>query len=51
MSKNSEGEIFVFWPADLQYLPEDIPKLIQKMNQMIYEWIFSAHSRMMGALL
>jgi len=31
--KNSEGEIFVFWPADLQYLPEDIPKLIQKMNQ------------------
>lgn len=31
--KNSDAEIFVFWPADLQYMPQDIPKLIQKMNQ------------------
>lgn len=31
--KNSKGKIFVFWPADLQYLPQDIPKLIDKMNQ------------------
>ncbi len=31
--KNSKGDIFVFWPADLQYLPQDIPKLIDKMDQ------------------
>jgi glycosyltransferase involved in cell wall biosynthesis len=31
--KNSGGEVFVFWPADLQYMPEDIPKLIHKINQ------------------
>jgi glycosyltransferase involved in cell wall biosynthesis len=31
--KNADGEIYVFWPADLQYMPEDIPKLVQKMNQ------------------
>lgn len=31
--KNSSGEIFLFWPADLQYLPQDIPKLIDKMDQ------------------
>ncbi len=32
-SGHSQGEIFVFWPADLQYLPEDIPPMIEKMNQ------------------
>ncbi len=31
--KSSHGEIFVFWPADLQYMPQDIPKLIQKIDQ------------------
>jgi glycosyltransferase involved in cell wall biosynthesis len=30
---HSQGEIFVFWPADLQYLPEDIPPMIEKINQ------------------
>ena len=30
---HSDGEIFVFWPADLQYLPEDIPPMIDKMNE------------------
>jgi glycosyltransferase involved in cell wall biosynthesis len=25
----AQGEIFVFYPADLQYLPEDIPPLVQ----------------------
>jgi len=27
----AEGDIFIYYPADLQYLPEDIPKLIDKM--------------------
>ena len=26
------GQIFVFFPADLQYMPEDIPKLITKIK-------------------
>jgi glycosyltransferase involved in cell wall biosynthesis len=26
---NASGEVYVFYPADLQYLPEDIPKLIE----------------------
>ncbi len=25
----AQGEVFVFYPADLQYLPEDIPTLVQ----------------------
>ncbi|MCJ7508832.1 MAG: glycosyltransferase family 2 protein [candidate division Zixibacteria bacterium] len=29
----ARGEIFVFWDADLQYLPEDIPPMIEKINQ------------------
>jgi glycosyltransferase involved in cell wall biosynthesis len=28
----ARGRIFVFWPADLQYLPEDIPKLIERID-------------------
>ncbi len=28
----ARGRIFVFWPADLQYLPEDIPKLIDRID-------------------
>jgi len=30
---NAKGDIYLFWPADLQYMPEDIPKFIQKMNE------------------
>ncbi|MFQ6031426.1 MAG: glycosyltransferase family 2 protein [Candidatus Zixiibacteriota bacterium] len=26
------GRIFVFWPSDLQYLPEEIPKLIERIE-------------------
>ncbi len=28
----ARGKIFVFWPADLQYLPGEIPKLIDKIE-------------------
>jgi glycosyltransferase involved in cell wall biosynthesis len=28
----ARGRIFVFWPADLQYLPEDIPKFIDRID-------------------
>jgi glycosyltransferase involved in cell wall biosynthesis len=28
----ARGRIFVFWPADLQYLPEEIPKLIDRID-------------------
>jgi glycosyltransferase involved in cell wall biosynthesis len=28
----AEGEIFVFYPADLQYHPDDIPDLVQKIE-------------------
>lgn len=27
----ARGEVFVFYPADLQFLPEDIPKLVAKI--------------------
>jgi glycosyltransferase involved in cell wall biosynthesis len=30
---NAKGDIYLFWPADLQYMPEDIPKFIQKMKE------------------
>ena len=29
----ANGEIFVFFPADLQYMPEDIPKLIARIKE------------------
>ncbi|MBD3233650.1 MAG: glycosyltransferase [candidate division Zixibacteria bacterium] len=29
----AKGEIFVFYPADLQYLPNDIPSMIQKIDE------------------
>ena len=29
----AKGEVFVFYPADLQYLPEDIPALIKPIAQ------------------
>ena len=29
----ARGEILVFFPADLQYMPEDIPKLISKIRE------------------
>ncbi len=28
----ARGKIFVFWPADLQYLPRDVPKLIERID-------------------
>ncbi|MGB2804354.1 MAG: glycosyltransferase family 2 protein [Candidatus Zixiibacteriota bacterium] len=28
----ARGRIFVFWPADLQYLPQDIPKLVDRIE-------------------
>jgi glycosyltransferase involved in cell wall biosynthesis len=29
----ARGDIYVFYPADLQYLPEDIPKMVAKFDQ------------------
>ncbi len=29
----ARGEIFVFYPADLQYRPEDIPNMVDKIDQ------------------
>lgn len=37
----ARGDIFVFYPADLQYKPEDIPKMIAKIdegNDMVTGW-------------
>jgi len=28
----ARGRIFVFWPADLQYMPEDIPRMVAKIE-------------------
>jgi glycosyltransferase involved in cell wall biosynthesis len=28
----ARGKIFVFWDADLQYMPEEIPKLVEKIE-------------------
>ena len=28
----ARGKIFAFWPADLQYLPRDIPKLVERID-------------------
>jgi len=38
---NAKGDVYLFWPADLQYMPEDIPKFIQKMkegNDIVTGW-------------
>ena len=38
---NAKGDIYLFWPADLQYMPEDIPKFIRKMkegNDIVTGW-------------
>ena len=29
----AEGDIFVYFPADLQYMPEEIPKLVDKLDE------------------
>mgnify|MGYP001082174061 CR=1 FL=1 len=29
----ARGDVYVFFPADLQYLPREIPKLIEKMRE------------------
>lgn len=31
--EKADGEIFVFFPADLQYMPEDILKMIEKIDE------------------
>lgn len=31
--KVAEGDVFVYFPADLQYAPEDIPRLVEKMQE------------------
>jgi len=31
--KMAEGDIFVYFPADLQYVPEDIPKMVEKIQE------------------
>ena len=31
--ENAEGDVFVFYPADLQYLPEDIPALVKPIAE------------------
>jgi glycosyltransferase involved in cell wall biosynthesis len=30
---HARGDIFIFYPADLQYRPEDIPKMIEKIDE------------------
>jgi dolichol-phosphate mannosyltransferase len=29
----ARGKVFVFWPADLQYYPEDIPKMVARIDE------------------
>jgi glycosyltransferase involved in cell wall biosynthesis len=29
----ARGKVYVFWPADLQYYPEDIPKMVAKIDE------------------
>lgn len=29
----ARNDIFIFWPADLQYVPEDIPRLVDKFSE------------------
>jgi glycosyltransferase involved in cell wall biosynthesis len=44
----ARGEIFVFYPADLQYYPEDIPAMIAKMdegNDMVTGWKQGQYSK------
>lgn len=39
--KKATGDIYLFWSADLQYLPQDIPRLMQKMeegNDIVTGW-------------
>ncbi len=39
--KKATGDIYLFWPADMQYYPEDIPKLINKIkegNDIVTGW-------------
>jgi glycosyltransferase involved in cell wall biosynthesis len=38
---HARGDIFVFYPADLQYKPEDIPRLVEKIdmgNDVVTGW-------------
>ncbi len=31
--ERASGRVFVFWPADLQYLPDDIPKMVARIDE------------------
>lgn len=31
--QQARGKVFVFWPADLQYHPEDIPKMVARVDE------------------
>lgn len=45
---NARGDIFVFYPADLQYKPEDIPAMIAKIdegNDLVTGWKQGEYSK------
>lgn len=45
---NAHGDIFVFYPADLQYKPEDIPAMIAKIdegNDLVTGWKQGEYSK------
>ncbi len=45
---HARGEIYVFYPADLQYKPEDIPAMIAKIdegNDLVTGWKQGAYSK------
>ena len=45
---NARGDIFVFYPADLQYKPEDIPAMIAKVdegNDLVTGWKQGEYSK------
>jgi glycosyltransferase involved in cell wall biosynthesis len=45
---NARGEIYVFYPADLQYKPEDIPSMIAKIdegNDLVTGWKQGKYSK------
>ena len=61
-SRGARGDIIVFYPADLQYKPEDIPSLVQpiiggadicagwkqgKYNKKLVSWVYNRLSRVL----
>ena len=50
----ARGKIFVFWPADLQYLPEDIPKLVDRIDNgydVVCGWRKARQDKLLKAIL